>query len=254
MAYDSALQSQSPSLEKPTYRRSNSYANGQDDIPTRKSTRSITPAKSPASVKTKSPPARRSLSNDQYHNTNNLNGSSRLHTLAQHLPPIPASPYTSEASLSSPKPKLKTLTPSSSSPRLKDDASRQSSNNSNPEKSSVRARSKSSSYVSHRPQLPQSLNAAVEMLSSTSESSHTSNQLSSQTGTSSVQASPTTLNNSAAEQSGKRGAPSRPIPPPPGDSKTGRNPPVRINGKEISGPHSKFRSVYPFNRRQSPPN
>ncbi|KAK0473133.1 hypothetical protein EDD18DRAFT_1313999 [Armillaria luteobubalina] len=135
MAYDSALQSQSPSLEKPAYRRSNSYANGQDDIPTRKSTRSVTPAKSPAS----------------------------------HLPPIPASPYTSEASLSSPKPKLKTLTPSSSSPKLKDDASRHSSINSNPEKSSVRARSKSSSYVSHRPQLPQSLNAAVEMLSSTSE-------------------------------------------------------------------------------------
>ncbi|KAK0454720.1 hypothetical protein EV421DRAFT_439534 [Armillaria borealis] len=236
MAYDSALQSQSPSLEKPTYRRSNSYANGQDDIPTRKPIRSITPAKSPASVKPKSPPARRSLSNDQYHNTNNLNGSSRLHTLAQHLPPIPASPYTSEASLSSPKPKLKTLTPSSSSPRLKDDASGHSSNNSNPEKSSVRARSKSSSYVSHRPQLPQSLNAAVEMLSSTSESSHTSNQLSSQTGTSSVQASPTALSISAAEQSRKRGAPSRPIPPPPGDSKTGRNPPVRINGKEISSP------------------
>ncbi|KAK0461020.1 uncharacterized protein EV420DRAFT_1267394 [Desarmillaria tabescens] len=219
--------------KKPAYRRSNSYANGQDDMPNRKSPRSITPAKSPASTKTKSPPARRSLSNDQYHNTNNLNGSSRLHTLAQHLPPIPASPYTSDANLSSPK--LKTLTPSSSSPKLKEDALRRSSNNSTPE-SSVRARSKSSSYLSHRPQLPQSLNAAVEMLSSTSESSHTSNQPCSQTGTSSVQASPTTLDSSAAEKSGKRGAPSRPIPPPPGDSKTGRNPPVRINGKEISGP------------------
>ncbi|KAK0212594.1 hypothetical protein DFS33DRAFT_1370164 [Desarmillaria ectypa] len=232
MAYDSALQSQNLSPEKPTYRRSNSYANGQDDMPTRKSTHSITPAKSPASAKMKSPPARRSLSHDQYHNTNNLNGSSRLHTLAQHLPPIPASPYTSDASLSLPK--LKTLTPSSSSPKLRDDALRRPSNNSTPE-SSARARSKSSSYVSHRPQLPQSLNAAVEMLSSTSESSHTSNQPS-QTGTSSVQASPTTLDNFAAKQSGKRGAPSRPIPLPPGDSKTGRSPPVRINGKEISGP------------------
>ncbi|KAG7449597.1 uncharacterized protein BT62DRAFT_928318 [Guyanagaster necrorhizus] len=233
MAYDSALQSQRLSPEKPTYRRSNSYANVQDDIPTRKSSHSVTSGKTSAVAKTKSSPARRSFSNDQYHNTNTLNGSNRLHTLAQHLPPIPASPYTSEASLSSPK--LKTLTPSSSSPKLKDDALRRSSNNSTPE-SSVRARSKSSSYVSHRPQLPQSLTAAVEMLSSTSESSHTSNQLSSQTGTSSVQASPTTLDISAAEQSGKRGAPSRPIPPPPGDLKTGRSPPVRINGKEISAP------------------
>lgn len=88
------------------------------------------------------------------------------------LPPIPASPYATDASVhsssqqslhsKSPRPKTPT-TPVAASPQT----------GSHKPDSPGRARSKSSSYVSRRPAQPQSLSAAIELLAaSQSEGSH----------------------------------------------------------------------------------
>ncbi|KAJ7039153.1 hypothetical protein C8F04DRAFT_1087289 [Mycena alexandri] len=100
---------------------------------------------------------------------------SRLHPLTPNLPTIPGSPdytdvssaqSTRKSTLSTPDhPHTKEKGTPNGKPRLNGDAGYPDS--------SPRARSKSSSYVSHRSPQPQSLNAAVEMLtSSQSESGH----------------------------------------------------------------------------------
>ncbi|KAF9268778.1 RhoGAP-domain-containing protein [Marasmius fiardii PR-910] len=99
---------------------------------------------------------RRSLSSDQHHN-----GSLRVQT-AQ-LPPIPGSPYGTDASSKSSSEKLASSTPRSG---VHPKSSKGSPTGSEGSTNSVtRSRSKSSSYVERRPKLPQSLNAAVELLS-----------------------------------------------------------------------------------------
>ncbi|KAJ7124972.1 hypothetical protein C8R44DRAFT_914333 [Mycena epipterygia] len=121
---------------------------------------------------TQLPEVRRSSSTDQY------NANSRVHPLTSNLPTIPGSPDITDAP-SSPSSR-KSMT-SNGHTRPKDKASpngkpRLNGDASYPD-SSPRARSKSSSYVSHRPPQPQSLNAAVEMLtSSQSESGHGSSK------------------------------------------------------------------------------
>ncbi|KAJ7690652.1 hypothetical protein B0H17DRAFT_1064302 [Mycena rosella] len=116
------------------------------------------------------PEVRRSSSTDQY------NGNLRFQSLNSNLPTIPGSPDVTDAPSSAPSRKSTTSSPANSHIRPKDKGSPNGKprlgDASYPD-SSPRARSKSSSYVSHRPPQPQSLNAAVEMLtSSQSESGH----------------------------------------------------------------------------------
>ncbi|KAG7090933.1 hypothetical protein E1B28_010006 [Marasmius oreades] len=112
----------------------------------------------------KNPVIRRSFSSDQ-HQTNSL----RVQTTAQ-LPPIPGSPYGTDASSKSSSEKLVPSTPRSGNrPKVNKGSPNGSEGSTN---SVTRSRSKSSSYVEHRPQLPQSLTAAVELLSSKSDSGY----------------------------------------------------------------------------------
>ncbi|KAJ7502843.1 hypothetical protein B0H11DRAFT_1906678 [Mycena galericulata] len=143
-----------------TYRRSNSYTGPLNTLqnPVRDTQR---------------PEIRRSSSTEQ-HNV------SRLPPLISNLPTIPGSPDNTDVP-SSPSTSRKSTTSvpanghrpvdkgsPNGKPRLNGDASPDAS---------PRARSKSSSYVSHRPPQPQSLNAAVEMLtSSQSENGHSSSK------------------------------------------------------------------------------
>ncbi|KAG1812552.1 uncharacterized protein BJ212DRAFT_1569642 [Suillus subaureus] len=86
-----------------------------------------------------------------------------------HLPPIPASPYTTEPSTPSSRKSLSTppakvaASGSTRSSRHKEKDRRPVSDID--DTSPSRSRAKSSSYVPHRSPIPQSLNAAVEMLS-----------------------------------------------------------------------------------------
>uniref|UniRef100_A0A0W0FWJ9 Rho gtpase activator n=1 Tax=Moniliophthora roreri TaxID=221103 RepID=A0A0W0FWJ9_MONRR len=111
---------------------------------------------------TKKPHMRRSVSSEHYSLAHS--GSNKLQV--QHLPPIPASPYGTDASSLSSTEKLVPTTPTSQRPK-----SSKSSPNGNHQDSPPRSRSKSSSYVSHRPKLPQSLAAAVEMLATSQSES-----------------------------------------------------------------------------------
>ncbi|KAJ6558505.1 hypothetical protein DFH09DRAFT_1163029 [Mycena vulgaris] len=127
------------------------------------------------------PEGRRSSSTDQH------NANSRF----QPLPTIPGSPDNTDVPSSPSSRKSTTSTPANGHTRPKEKGSpsgkpRLNADASYPDSSPRRARSKSSSYVSHRPPQPQSLNAAVEMLtSSQSESGHgSSNYLPTTTSTS----------------------------------------------------------------------
>jgi hypothetical protein len=142
----------------------------------------LTTSASPAKRHQQSPPIRRSFTNDQH---GQPNGSSRgwsngLHT---NLPPIPASPYASEPSTPASRKSISSSSANGqSSP--KEEKQRHNSGNSGAMTDTEdgllsRSRSKSSSYVPHRSPAPQSLNAAVEMLSlserrSTSDHGHPS--------------------------------------------------------------------------------
>ncbi|KAJ7718003.1 hypothetical protein DFH07DRAFT_337391 [Mycena maculata] len=145
-----------------TYRRSRSYTGPLQTL------------QNPGQ-ETQRPDVRRSSSTDQH------NANLRLAPLVSNLPTIPGSPDATDVPSS---PSSRKSTPSlpvngddrstdkgspNGKPKLNGDASYPDS--------SPRARSKSSSYVSHRPPQPQSLNAAVEMLtSSQSESGHSSSK------------------------------------------------------------------------------
>ncbi|KAJ8473220.1 hypothetical protein ONZ45_g16377 [Pleurotus djamor] len=167
---DETVQIKSP---KPQYRRSKSYANGQDGGHDQLQNRRPS-STSPSANGQKHSQVRRSVSSDQYHTS----GSNRLlhpHSVAPQLPTIPGSPYTTEAS-SPPSPSSpRSMTPSNSQPKnsskSKDKDSpngktngKASPNGSTHTESSSRKRSKSSSYVPHRSPPPQSLNAAAELL------------------------------------------------------------------------------------------
>ena len=126
---------------------------------------SLTTSAGPAKRHQQSPPIRRSFTNDQH---GQPNGSTRgwsngLHT---NLPPIPASPYASEPST----PASRKSMSSSVANSPKQEKRRHNSGNNGAMTDTEdgllsRSRSKSSSYVPHRSPAPQSLNAAVEMLS-----------------------------------------------------------------------------------------
>ncbi|KAK7045719.1 hypothetical protein VNI00_007552 [Paramarasmius palmivorus] len=113
----------------------------------------------------KKPAMRRSISNEHY----SLNHSGSIRLQVHQLPPIPASPYGTDASSISSSEKLVPTTPTSRRPK----SSKGSPNSNNNQDSPPRSRSKSSSYVSHRPKLPQSLTAAVEMLATSQSESGT---------------------------------------------------------------------------------
>ncbi|KAG1799881.1 uncharacterized protein HD556DRAFT_73382 [Suillus plorans] len=118
-----------------------------------------------ASPTKKPPTVRRSFTTDQYSHP----GTPRGWTNGHHLPPIPASPYATEPSTPSSRKSLSTppakvaANGSTRSSRHKEKDKRLTSdiNDTSPS----RSRAKSSSYVPHRSPVPQSLNAAVEMLS-----------------------------------------------------------------------------------------
>ncbi|KIK39188.1 hypothetical protein CY34DRAFT_808572 [Suillus luteus UH-Slu-Lm8-n1] len=113
----------------------------------------------------KSPTVRRSFTTDQYGHPSSPRGWTNGH----HLPPIPASPYASEPSTPSSRKSLSTppakvaANGSARSSRHKEKDKHLASDND--DTSPSRSRAKSSSYVPHRSPIPQSLNAAVEMLS-----------------------------------------------------------------------------------------
>ncbi|KAG1742117.1 hypothetical protein EDB19DRAFT_1702102 [Suillus lakei] len=108
----------------------------------------------------KSPTVRRSFTTDQYGHPSSPRGWSNGH----HLPPIPASPYATEPSTPTSAKIIVAVNGSTrSSPRHKEKDKRLASDVD--DTSPSRSRAKSSSYVPHRSPVPQSLNAAVEMLS-----------------------------------------------------------------------------------------
>lgn len=164
--------------EPPPIRRSRS---SNDQGPPREQTQPHSQSSIPngtTSNKQPASPARRSISSDThlYHN-----GSSKH---SPNLSPIPASPYTTDASAhSSPvSRKSTTSTPNSGKSILKvtdkdspnGKLTPNGSTRLNGSESPSRTRSKSSSYVSHRAPQPQSLHAAVELLASShSDSGHT---------------------------------------------------------------------------------
>ncbi|KAF9501625.1 hypothetical protein BDN71DRAFT_1439284 [Pleurotus eryngii] len=158
---------------KPQYRRSKSYANGQDGAHEQLQLRrpnSTAPASSPSptsSQRQHSQAVRRSVSSDQY----SVSGANRLlhpHSLAPQLPTIPGSPYMTEAS-SPPSPSSqRSMTPSLANGKHEKDSPNGKSNGKTSRNGSVdsatRSRSKSSSYVPRRSPPAQSLNAAAELL------------------------------------------------------------------------------------------
>ncbi|KAL0956203.1 hypothetical protein HGRIS_002360 [Hohenbuehelia grisea] len=238
------------SVDRPSYRRSKSYANGQDSShdPIHHSrsapSRSSLAGSSPTSNQ-KNPPVRRSVSNEH----TQLNGSRHLHpfSLAPQLPTIPASPYATEGS-SPPSPSSRrsvTLNTRQSKSSLKGkekDSSNGVASPSSPKGKSrspepiTRARSKSSSYVPHKSPPPQSLNAAAEILvGSHSDSGHGPAINISPPGkqNNGLSPSPTT----PTKRSGRMPAPPsprRPIPAVPGSN--GLWPGKSVAGKIISSP------------------
>lgn len=136
------------------------------------STRSSPGKMSGASPAKKPPTVKRSFTTDQYGQPNTPRGWSNGH----HLPPIPASPYTTEASTPSSRKSLSTppanvaangspVPRPSSRHKEKEKERRLNASTDIEDNSPSRSRAKSSSYVPHRSPVPQSLNAAVEMLS-----------------------------------------------------------------------------------------
>ncbi|KAJ7647566.1 hypothetical protein FB45DRAFT_733340 [Roridomyces roridus] len=176
-----------------------------------------------AAKDTERPEFRRSFTADQ------SNGTLRIPPLISNLPTIPGSPDNTDVPSSSSSSRKS----STSAPRPKDKESPNGKPRPNGDASpdsSPRARSKSSSYVSHRPPPPQSLSAAVELLTSTqSESGHGSKYTDAASslgrGTTKLAIPPST----PTREKGKAPpSPRRPIPATP----TGRG----VSGRTISSP------------------
>lgn len=140
-----------------------------------------TSANPPKRQQQQSPPIRRSFTNDQHASSN---GTARgwSNGLPTHLPPIPASPYASEPSTPAASRKSISLSSANGKSSPKEEKQRNSGGSNGAMTDTEdgllsRSRSKSSSYVPYRSPAPQSLNAAVEMLSfserrSTSDHGH----------------------------------------------------------------------------------
>ena len=187
------------------------------------------------------PSIRRPTSSSGDHTQHNI-PSKRQNIISVQLTPIPGSPYASDASTSH------SLSSKHSSPAINEtkgnlsipeeqDLSNKSEQpvnpHSHPPESISRARSKSSSYTSHRLQPPQSLDAALEILSTQSDRGHapksvTEDWTSTNQGHSSLDDIPAT--------------PSRPKNPrdiPPSPSRPVPDTPIHrptVGGKSISGP------------------
>lgn len=184
---------------------------------------------------------RRSYTSDSF----NHHGTSRL-TIGQHLPPIPGSPYATEGSEpSTPSSQKKTLpnTEDSPKPRSKDSpVGKTSPNGVSSSESSPRLRSKSSSYVSHRPPQPQSLSAAVEMLTSSQSESGDGlvrKQASESASSSRPHVTITPPLPTPSQEKGKRDvppSPRRPIPALPNGTRTRNVSSPMFTAKEISAP------------------
>ncbi|KAJ7078851.1 hypothetical protein B0H15DRAFT_940860 [Mycena belliarum] len=185
-------------------------------VPGNRRSRSYTGFKNSAHDKDPDPAQRvefrRSVSTD-HHNAN-----SRFQPLASNLPTIPGSPDDTDVASSQASRKSTNSTPEkgghTGKPRLGDASSSDSS---------PRVRSKSSSYVSHRPPQPQSLNAAVEMLtSSQSESGHGStNYLTATNGTSAEHVPKLVIPTSTSNKTPP--SPRRPIPAAPSGLRNSRS-------------------------------
>lgn len=183
-------------------------------------------------------------------------GSGRPHAPGQQLTPIPGSDASAPPSPSSPSHNSTTLLPiitngSYHSPQDKDSHSSQSHLNGSPDNagSTSRTRTKTSSDVLHRPQQPQSLNAAAEKIATShSDNGHGSSQKSSTTASTSssspnghkgptVTIEPSTPTKGKAQRNAPP-SPRRPIPAVPngslwtGQSTSGPT----VAGKGISGP------------------
>ncbi|KAF5345370.1 hypothetical protein D9758_008505 [Tetrapyrgos nigripes] len=207
--------------------QSMSLANGQDQSP--ENMRRPLSSHS-AKYSNSSPQSKRQLRRSYSNTVNHI------------LPPIPASPAvtdvsappspsSSQQSLSAPNVNGKS-SPKNSSP--KPSLYAQGRNTPESSKSSNRTRSKSSSYVSHKPKPPQSLSAAVELLAA------------SQSEGSQVNRSPTSLSSDEAKSllsipqhttppKIRSPSPSRPIPPLPHERLRNVSAPT-IGGKPISSP------------------
>lgn len=156
--------------------------------------------------------------------------------LTSNLPTIPgSSPDVTDLASSASSRKMSLSTPPDSRPKEKTSPNgkpRPNGDASYPD-SSPRARSKSSSYVAHRPPPPQSLNAAVELLtSSQSESGHGTTQNGSISGPKLV------IPSTPSREKGKHPpSPRRPIPATPSGGWNSRSASApMIAGREISAP------------------
>lgn len=272
--HESATNGQTP--DAPPYRRSKSFTNGQDAFPDENIPRTPQNGRSPGikstnsspgSGKKQTPPMRRAFSSDPYNHAAH-NGTGRLQVVTHHLPTIPASPNATDAS----DPPTPSSQKSPSSPSRNGVKSRKEKDSppgkSHPSRSHTpdsvsRSRSKSSSYVTHRPPPPQSLNAAVEMLTSShSDGGHGSSQKQSSIGeTSLVEQSPISVKvpqdvfNDTKNKRDVPPSPRRPIPATPHVRSRFPSAPT-VAGKGISGPipnHGNFpcsknsiKSVIPY--------
>ncbi|KAJ3824642.1 hypothetical protein EV361DRAFT_949479 [Lentinula raphanica] len=208
--------------ERPSFRRSQTLQNGQDAA----QSIHLSPNGKQASPSTRkqNSSVRRSFSNELGR------------SVANRLPPIPASPYSTDVSVPpSPAASHHSLSKLKTSPRPKTPSGPNPTGQPSPNSSPTRARSKSSSYVSRKPAQPQSLNAALELL-------NTSQSQSSNMSTSS-KSSPTSP--SSRSTSTKQTPPTPPSPqrnrvpslPNATGTRTGRNLPIiTVAGKEISEP------------------
>ncbi|KIM79002.1 hypothetical protein PILCRDRAFT_573568 [Piloderma croceum F 1598] len=164
-------------------------ASRQSQSSTRSSVKSSNSTAPPSPNSATKPAIRRSFSNDQYlQNAGRTrpNGHGHGHGLTVQLPPIPGSPYGTEVGTppGTPKSRVSTssnvangksiLKPSSSPNGKANGRTTPTSNivNDALPTTPIRTRSKSSSYVPHRSPPPQSLNAAVEMISQSDTNSN----------------------------------------------------------------------------------
>ncbi|KAJ3733768.1 hypothetical protein DFJ43DRAFT_994552 [Lentinula guzmanii] len=207
--------------ERPSFRRSQTLPNGQDAP----QSNHLSP-----NGKHASPSARKQNSSVRRSFSNELGRST-----ANRLPPIPASPYSTDASVPpSPAASQHSLYKLKTSPRPETPSGPSPNGHPSPNGSPTRARSKSSSYVSRKPAQPQSLNAALELLNSSQSSSNQS------TSTNSSPTSPSSRSTSTKQTPPTPPSPQRtriPSLPNATGQRTGRNvPSITVAGKEISAP------------------
>ncbi|KAF8160909.1 hypothetical protein B0H34DRAFT_795758 [Crassisporium funariophilum] len=190
------------------------------------------------------PPMRRSISSEHASN-NYTSASKRQNVISIQLTPIPGSPYVSEASAPpSPVSKRSILSNRSETngklkvPEEQDSPGRKSLHSeqqSQTPETIPRARAKLSSYTSHRPQQPQSLDAALEILStSQSETGHSKKFLMDDSSAASTTHGYGSSNDDFPSTPSRRHrdippSPSRPIPETPKHRPT-------VGGKGISNP------------------